>query len=269
VPQNTETTHICGREEARFAIDFMDKVHKNLNKAIITKLGEIDYLQESSTKEKLEQVEEEISDWSFVLEWLPQLNLNDSCVIECYKYGDSDFRYYMKIHNKEEFEKYCSEDEKKNTSMFMTMKKLPLIGNNNEQFVWEHIQVPLTKEGVWQAFMLYELWRMLPLGWHYNYAKEIYYLRQEDMEKIKKSVWRLTEQQGELMDMLNEKKSRLLLPRVEIDEAHNRAAIYYTFWNDWKGLVAAKLPIVYEQGSIRWGERKERVLVPYNCGIMF
>ena len=87
------------------------------------------------------------------------------------------------------------------------------------------------------------------------------------MDNIKEHCFSLTAQQEKAMDIF--KKQKRLLPHIEIDETHNRATLYYSFWNDWKGLVAAKLQITYEQGSIRWGEREERILVPYHCGVRF
>ena len=122
--------------------------------------------------------------------------------------------------------------------------------------MWQFIEVPFTPEGLWQAFLLNEMWRMLPLHWHANYAKVTYIL---DMDDLKSHAWR---------DSSLSKRTDLL-PHVNLNPEDFTATIHYTYWSEWQGLVATKLPVSMDNGVLKWGKREEEVLIPYNCGIVF
>ena len=230
----------------------------------------------------------ELIDWSFVWEWLPQLKLREPYVVGCYKDGDMDFRYGMNVFNKERMGEYISRGLlSAETTMFLTEGELPLNDKCSWDSIWNHIEVPFTEEGLWQAFLLDELWRMLPLGWHWAYHKDTYLLKLGDLDSVWKDAAELTLLEIEeleepwksrmLEDMLLQQKVKeklkkeehLLLPHIEIDEKRHHAIIHYTYWSDWEGVVAVKLPVSYVDGLIVWGDREKTVLLPYDCGILY
>jgi hypothetical protein len=152
----------------------------------------------------------------------------------------------------------------KPSSIFQLFDLMWFDGTEEEAFflknqhvdIWKYIHVPFSKEGIWQAFLLYEMWRMLPLHWHANYAEATYIL---DMDDLRSHTW----------DDSSLSKHTDLLPHVNLNPEDSTAIIHYTYWSEWQGLVATKLPVSMDNGVLKWGKREEEVLIPYNCGIVF
>lgn len=124
--------------------------------------------------------------------------------------------------------------------------------------MWQFLEVPFTSEGIWQAFLFGAMWRMLPLKGHSEYSKQTYIL---DMKDLKRCAWF----NKELTLCIRTD----LLPHITIGNEKNVATIHYTYWSDWEGLVASKLPVSMDNGVLKWGKCEEDVLIPYNCGTVF
>ena len=59
-----------------------------------------------------------------------------------------------------------------------------------------------------------------------------------------------------------------LLPSI-IFLSENEALVRYSYWNDWSGLVKAKVDVAHDDIGVRFSEPKTTVLVKYHCGIEF
>lgn len=152
----------------------------------------------------------------------------------------------------------------KPSSIFQLFDLMRFDGTEEEVFllknqhvnIWKYINVPFSIEGLWQAFLFHEMWRILPLHWHANYAKVTYIL---DMDDLRYHTCR---------DRSLSKRTDLL-PHITINAKNSTAIIHYTYWSEWKGLVATKLHVSQENGVLKWGYQEEEVLIPYNCGILY
>ena len=58
-----------------------------------------------------------------------------------------------------------------------------------------------------------------------------------------------------------------LLPSVKI--TGDKAILEYAYWNDWRGMVKSTVEVVKDGDSVKFSKPENKVLVAYDCGIMF
>ena len=139
--------------------------------------------------------------------------------------------------------------------------------------VLDYMNVEFTPEGIWSAFQLEVSNRYLYKFWHAYYS-ESWLVFSKD-EAISSFYVGRNKVGQELINKLEE-----LLPiknKVEVT-SDSTAELTAYFWNDWLGLVEEKVQVqrkgtsvkfIFTQEEHRLTDMTGKILVPYNCGIMF
>ena len=139
--------------------------------------------------------------------------------------------------------------------------------------VLDYMNVEFTPEGIWSAFQLEVSNRYLYKFWHAYYS-ESWLVFSKD-EAISSFYVGRNKVGQELINKLEE-----LLPiknKVEVT-SDSTAELTAYFWNDWLGLVEEKVQVqrkgtsvkfIFTQEEHRLTDMTGKVLVPYDCGIMF
>ena len=128
-----------------------------------------------------------------------------------------------------------------------------------------YFDVPFTKEGIMQAWLLRNITDFMPRGWHSLYGSKTFVFetsRIEDMFSPENTSDRMrVSEQVLALDL------EALLPNVII--SGNHAIIEYAYWNDWRGLVKITMDVERDGNGVRFEETKDEVLVAYKSGIRF
>ncbi len=151
--------------------------------------------------------------------------------------------------------------------------------------VLDALVVPFTAEGIWEAVLVREMWRFLPLWWHANYERQEFILNMGRLRKIAHLDEYISpdgtvipvpdggqpymyKNAGDVKRLLSFQEDDSLLPEVQI-LGDDSAEISWSFWNDWHGLVKMTLTAIRRNDTVAFHRNKSRVLVAYNCGILY
>lgn len=128
----------------------------------------------------------------------------------------------------------------------------------------ENVAVPYSVNGIWQAFVLSELWcTALPLGWHSNYSRKEYVLT----ERVYTNKGTYVPERSEY-DFDTFYVSKHYFPKVTLNDDHS-AEIQLCVWNDWHGLALATITAKWDKGTVRFSEPNMQTLVEFDCGKVF
>lgn len=130
--------------------------------------------------------------------------------------------------------------------------------------IFEFFRFEDSSMGVWQAFLLHQMWHYLPLWWHANYERRHYLYSHEDapifdrpLPYFKKKV------------MISPDFSRFNL----VPEVYHESAEYYIsgcFWTDFGGLIREYAKLTFKDEMLDgFFVFDEKTLVEYDCGICF
>ncbi len=202
----------------------------------------------------------------FVLKDLPLLKIREGYELDAFQRGDT--LGYV-------FQPYCckagsdiqykpSENAEYDDSMYIDGR----ISYTEAEVVPDYMpyfQVPFTKDGIMQAWMLRNLTDFMPRGWHACYGSKTFVFdtgRLEDMFSPENTSERM--QVSEQVLSLNLED---LLPRITI--SGNHATVEYTYWNDWRGLVKVSVDVEKDGESVIFGEPQDEVLVAFKTSLRF
>ena len=130
--------------------------------------------------------------------------------------------------------------------------------------IFEFFRFEDSSMGVWQAFLLHQMWHYLPLWWHANYDWRHYHYSQEDapvfhdpLPNFQKKVF------------ISPDFSRFdLSPKV-----YNEGEVYYIsscYWTGFGGLIREYAKMSFKEGMLDgFFVFDEQTLVEYDCGIVF
>lgn len=127
--------------------------------------------------------------------------------------------------------------------------------------IWDYLSVENSKEGAWNAYILYNLWHVLPLFWHALYNRRFYLfepeftqfidcLKKEDTESIRKAM-----------------KLHFISPNVV--EAKGKYYVSCCYFTNFGGLIQETFELSIVNGKASFHEIERKTLVEYQCGIMF
>ena len=158
--------------------------------------------------------------------------------------------------------KECEKNGMGDTSRItITFPDGSVLDHTNDDF-WKNITVESSVMGIWQVYLLRNLWTYLPLFWHANYDHHDYIYTKEQMTIINSKP--------ELGDKpIHIDFSRYdISPRIEIKE--DRYIVSACYWSDFEGLVREEQAIsVNVVGQIVFFERAKTILYPYECGVLY
>lgn len=130
--------------------------------------------------------------------------------------------------------------------------------------VLSYFEVPFTEKGIIQAWLLHNLTDFMPKGWHSNYSNKGFLF---DADCFKAKIEKKLKRDAAVLDEFLKIDLENLLPKVTIQG--ESAVVEYAYWNDWSGLVKAKVDVAHDDIGVRFSEPKTTVLVKYHCGIVF
>lgn len=134
-----------------------------------------------------------------------------------------------------------------------------LVNVNGEEKgnIWEYISVENSPMGVWQAFLLKELWHKLPLFWHANYCSRHYIYTEEDIDTLPKIInFKRTLHQFDITPY--------------VVKSNNKWYVSVCYWNNWSGLVREHIEVTLENGKVtNFFDLDDDKLYEYKCGIRF
>ena len=139
---------------------------------------------------------------------------------------------------------------------------ISLPNGGNDENIFNHLQVEQSCMGAWQANLLHNLWRALPLFGHAIYDARDYLFVKEDMHMIK---------------TLNEEDRLSIMENIvkfdftpEVRESNGKFYISCCYWSNFFGLIREFSEIKIENNKITdivpFDEKTE---YRYDCGIRF
>ena len=136
----------------------------------------------------------------------------------------------------------------------------------------EFIEVDFTPQGIWSAFQLKKSYFYRPITWSYCYNPLTTIFSAEE----------ITSCLGNRDEKKQEAKNKIMqLPPLKnqvVITSDSTAELTAYFWNDWEGLIEEKVQVkrngtsvkfIFSQEEHRLTDMTGKVLVPYDCGIMF
>ena len=242
---------------------------------------------------------DQVDDLMGALSELPLLKIRRGYVLDVFEEGDSHGSRHMPYcHTEGAYEHYYPTDveeveENQYGSLFgmfkkerQTVKKKVHIPYDDSLLIHGRIgfgeaddvppilpyfYVPFTEEGIMQAWLLDNITDFMPRGWHMNY-NTVYYVF--DTERIEKMFPVYDEEtcgsfgrRSKVRDEVLALNLETLLPSVKI--TGDKAILEYAYWNDWRGMVKSTVEVVKDGDSVKFSKPENKVLVAYDCGIMF
>ena len=139
--------------------------------------------------------------------------------------------------------------------------------------VLDYMNVEFTPEGIWSAFQLEVSNRYLYKFWHAYYSESwLVFSKDEAISSFYVGRNKIAQELKSKLEELPPIKNK-----VEIT-SDSTAELTAYFWNDWLGLVEEKVQVkrngtsvkfIFSQEEHRLTDMTGKVLVPYDCGIMF
>jgi hypothetical protein len=129
--------------------------------------------------------------------------------------------------------------------------------------IFKFITVTNSEKGAWQAFVLHELWHILPHYWHGIYNYRTFVFDKQDLQKVLDSVYKIPH----TYDAIDGTKYDV---RPQITTNGHNYFVSYCFWNNWEGLVREVVEITIIDGKVtETNNLSKKVEFQYDCGIVF
>ena len=141
----------------------------------------------------------------------------------------------------------------------------------------------ITEESCWEWFLIYYMKNMLPRFWHGGYKINdlLYSEKQWDitldnlkLSVIPDSIYENLEE-IELGDISETeynqiKKTRITPARVILNDARNKAEVFFYDWNNWNGLIYNQYDLkINDDNTVEVSNITRETIVEYDCGILY
>ena len=127
--------------------------------------------------------------------------------------------------------------------------------------IWDYISVEHSVEGAWNAYILYNLWHVLPMFWHALYERRFFLFFQEFTGFV---------------DCLNKKdtdsvRTALKQNYISPDVVYTNGAFYVSccYFTNFGGLIQETIEIKLTNGKASFQEIERKTLFEYDCGIRY
>ena len=132
-----------------------------------------------------------------------------------------------------------------------------------EMDIFKFLKVTNSVKGAWQAFVLHELWHILPHYWHGIYNYRTFVFDKQDLQKVLDSVYKIPH----TYDAIDGAKYDV---RPQITTNGHNYFVSYCYWNNWEGLVREVVEITIIDGKVtETNNLSKKVEFQYDCGIVF
>ena len=127
--------------------------------------------------------------------------------------------------------------------------------------IWNYISVEHSIEGAWNAYILYNLWHVLPMFWHALYSRRYYLFFPEFTEYVE------CYNKHETNTVRTALKHNFTSPDVVYaNEAFFVSCCYFT---NFGGLIQETIEIKIINGKASFQEIERKTLYEYDCGIRY
>lgn len=127
--------------------------------------------------------------------------------------------------------------------------------------IWDYISVEHSVEGAWNAYILYNLWHVLPMFWHALYERRFFLFFQEFTGFV---------------DCLNKKdtesvRTALKQNYISPDVVFTNGSFYVSccYFTNFGGLIQETVEIKIDNGKASFQEIERKTLYEYDCGIRY
>ena len=127
--------------------------------------------------------------------------------------------------------------------------------------IWDYISVEHSVEGAWNAYILYNLWHVLPMFWHALYERRFFLFFQKFTGFV---------------DCLNKKdtesvRTALKQNYISPDVVYTNGAFYVSccYFTNFGGLIQETVEIKIDNGKASFQEIERKTLYEYDCGIRY
>ena len=127
--------------------------------------------------------------------------------------------------------------------------------------IWDYINVECSEEGAWNAYILYNLWYVLPMFWHALYDRRYYLFFKEFTDYIE------CLQKEDTIMVRKALKQHITLP--DVVKANGRFYVTCCFFTNFGGMIQETVEIAIDNGKASFHVIEQKTLVEYDCGIRF
>ena len=127
--------------------------------------------------------------------------------------------------------------------------------------IWDYISVEKSAEGAWNAYLLDNLWHVLPMFWHALYDRRYYLFFPEFTDYIE------CLQKEDTQTLRKVLKQHVTSPDVVV--ADGKFYVSCCYFTNFGGLIQETVEITINNGKASFHSIEEKTLFEYNCGIMF
>lgn len=183
---------------------------------------------------------------------------------------------YIQIRHKEKYSSildYLPElTLPKGASLHVEECKNEGLGDNSKLFIetpegvydyniWDYISVDNSEIGAWSAYLLFNLWHVLPKFWHANYNNNLYLFEPDYIDFIEFGRHEETDSLRAMM------KEQYILP--DVIKSDNKYYVSCCYFNKFRGLMCEVVEITLNGNKASFHKVSEGEMVPYDCGIRY
>lgn len=129
--------------------------------------------------------------------------------------------------------------------------------------IWDYIKVENSIDGVWQAYLLYKAWHILPLSESENHERRTYLYSKSDVNNI-------NPMRKKDSSFIHQTATSLFKEPNVVKGDNGKFYVSCCYWSDFKGLIQEIIEInVSPDNSASFKDIAEESLYQYECGIMF
>lgn len=127
--------------------------------------------------------------------------------------------------------------------------------------IWDYIKVENSVEGAWNAYLLYNLWHVLPMFWHALYNRHYYLFFPEFTDYIDFNHY------GDEKELRTAIKENFISPDVVV--ADGKFYVSCCYFTNFGGLIQETVEIANDNGKASFHVIERKALVEYDCGIRY
>lgn len=127
--------------------------------------------------------------------------------------------------------------------------------------IFDYINVEDSCEGAWEAYMLKNLWHVLPLWWHANYDRRTYIFSKDDFGNIEPHH---KEQKKMILDAIRQFNCEPIVVKT-----NGKYYVSCCYWSDFGGLIQETVEIAINKNKASFIDIDNHTLFKYNCGILY
>jgi len=127
--------------------------------------------------------------------------------------------------------------------------------------IWDYISVEKSAEGAWNAYLLDNLWHVLPMFWHALYDRRYYLFFPEFTDFIE------CLQKDDTQTLRKVLKQHVTSP--DVIYANGKFYVSCCYFTNFGGLIQETVEITIYNGKASFHSIEQKTLFEYNCGIMF